>query len=365
MQFTLSTKPLQKATDLGIIKANITKFYKRSNLVQLTANRNSLVVNIEAAGIKTQMTLPGSGDSDTTAIVILDCATFKGLIDSIDTEIMTIEYVSGGIQVYSGSSKFTVPQLIDATDLQLDAPTAEYSTESAITINPAEWQFVRDHQMYAIAKKGKHPVYENVWVGENKDTLVGDYDISLFTYSKYGNFDKTCLFPASIVNLFASIPEGSTITPVGKSYVLTVETDSYSLVTEISPKYEDDDSVGSYNSAIILGMLNHPDQHIQLDVGQISKFIGQTSLLKTNTDVAYTFAVENGEFKLSDRSNSYTASVDSDLAYTVKFKADLFKNAISNFDSDVISIAPIMRNDRAIGCLFWTDTLTTLLAGMG
>ena len=80
MRFTVSTKPLKNVTDLGIIKANISKFYYRSNIVQITATRDTLKLNIEASGIKSRMTLSGSGDSDTAASVLVECAKFKNLI---------------------------------------------------------------------------------------------------------------------------------------------------------------------------------------------------------------------------------------------------------------------------------------------
>lgn len=366
MKFTLSTKPLKNVTDLGIIKANISKFYYRSNIVQLTANRDTLKINIEAAGIKTRMTLHGSGDSDTSASTMIDCAIFKNLIDSIENDVMTIEFIDGGIYIHAGTSKFAISQIVDVNDVQLDEPITEYTAESTVTINPADWQFIKDHQMYAVAKKEDHPIYKNVWVGANKDTIVGDYDASLFTYSTYGNFGGTCLFPASLINLFTSLPEGSTASKVGKSYILNITTDSYSMITEIIPKYEDDETVGSYNSEIILGMLAHPENFITLNILPISKFISQTSILKqSNMDTVINFTVKDGELTLADRANSYTAQVDSDASYTVKFAVDLFKSVISNFDTDVINVAPMMRGDMAIGCIFWTDTLTTLLAGQG
>ena len=366
MKFTLSTKPLKNATDLGIIKANITKYFYRSNVVQLTATRDTLTINIEASSIKTKMILQGSGDEDTPASTMVDCSMFKSLIDSIDNDIITIEFIAGGIYIHAGTSKFAISQLIDVNDMQLTDPISEYTPETTITLNPTEWQFIRDHQMYALAKKEDHPVYKNVWVNANKDTIVGDYDASLFTYSTCSNFGSTCLLPATLINLFTSIPESSTLSKVGKSYLLNIETDSYSMVTEITPKYEDDEAVGSYNSEIILGMLKHPEKYITLNVLPISKFISQTAILKQSSmNPILNFTLSNDELTISDRSNSYTAQVSSDESYTVKFSVDLFKSVISNFDAEVINVAPMIRGDRTIGCIFWTDNLTVLLAGQG
>jgi hypothetical protein len=366
MKFTVSTKPLKSVTDLGIIKANISKFYYRSNIVQITANRDTLKLNIEASGIKSKMTLKGSGDEDKTVSIMVECAMFKNLIDSIETDIVTFEFIEGGLYVHAGTSKFAIPQIIDVADVQLDEPVDQFQSDNVITITPTSWQFIKDHQMYAISTSNKHPVYMNVWVSQNKDVIVGDYDSSLFTYSKCGDFDTTCLFPTSLINLFTSIPEGSKAAKVGNSYVLTIETDSYAMVTEFVPKYESDESVGSYNSEIILNMLTHPESFITVDVAPISKFINQTSILRQgDMNKTMDFVLANGKLTLTNKASSYSVDVGAEGTYTVKFSIDLFKNVLGNFDSDKVNIAPMMRGENAIGCIFWTDTLTTLLAGQG
>lgn len=367
MKFTVNTKALKNVTSLGIIKANITKFFYRSNIVQITATQDTLKLNIEAVGIKTRMTLGGSGDTDTTASVMVDCSTFKSLIDSIDTDILTIEFIDNGIYIHAGTSKFAIPQMIDVNDVQLNEPDDQYNaTSSTITINPADWQFIKDHQMYAIATKEAHPVYKNVWVGTDKNVLIGDYDSSLFTHSKRGEFDSICLLPTSLINLFTSIPDGSTITKSDRNYILMIATDNYSMVTEFTPKYEDDESVGSYNSEMILNMLSHPDTFITLDIGPITKFINQAALLnQSDLDKVIDFTVEQGTLTMKNKASSYSMSVDTDDSYKIKFSSDLLKSVLSNLDSTQISIAPMRRGDITIGCIFWTENLTTLLAGMG
>lgn len=375
MKFTVSTKPLKNVTNLGIIKANISKYYYKSSVVQITASRDTLVINIEAAGIKSKMVLKGSGDEDTTVSTIVDCLIFKNLIDSIDTDILSLEFITGGgITVRAGSSKFSLPQLLDAREVQLEGPIDEYTGSDAVVIKPGEWQFIKDHQMYAIAVKEDHPVYRNVWVGEAVGTLVGDYDRGLFTFSKRGTFDTTCLFPPTLINLFSSIPEGSTVSKLGRNYLLRISTDSYSMLTEFKPKYEDDEAVGSYNSEIFLSMLVHPDSYITVDAGPIAKFINQTSILRqTEADRLIEFTINAGQLTLSKHVSSCSMAVNSGDSYTIKFAADLFKSVITNFDSDRINIAPMRRVEpsgpngvpvnKTTGCLFWTDNLTTMLSG--
>ena len=374
MKFTVNTKPLKNVTDLGIIKANISKFYYRSNIVQITASRDTLKINIEAANIKTRMTLKGSGDEDTTTSVMIDCSTFKNLIDSIETDVIQFEFIDGGLYVHAGTSKFAISQTLDVNDVQLSEPVDDYNASTAISIKPDNWQFIKNHQMYAISSSNQHPVYTNVWVDKDKDVIVGDFDSSLFTYSKRGDFDTTCLFPTSLINLFTSIPEGSTVSKIDRNYVLDISTDSYSMITEFMPKYEDDDAVGSYNSEIILGMLKHPDNFITVDVGPITKFINQASILAhSEMDRILDFSISDNKLVLTNKASSYTVDVTAGTAapYTVKFLTDLFKNVLNNLDSDKINIAPMTRVEqvgedqvnKVIGCIFWTDNLTTLLAG--
>lgn len=368
MKFTVSTKPLKNVTDLGIIKANISKFYYRSNIVQITASRDTLKLNIEAAGIKSRMTLKGSGDSDEPAAIMVDCSMFKNLIDSIDSDILSLEFIEGGLYIYAGTSKFAIPQMLDVADVQLNEPVDSFTAASTITIKPDDWKFVKDHQMYAISDSAQHPVYTNVWVGKDKDIIVGDFDSSLFTYSKHGDFDNTCLFPTSLINLFTSIPEGSTVSRIDRNYVLSISTDSYSMITEFTPKYEDDESVGSYNSEIILGMLTHPENFVTIEVGPITKFINQTSILsQTDLDKIIDFTIADGKLTLTNKSSNYSMEVTSTDNYTVKFTSDVLKSVLSNFDSDKINIAPMVRDEggetKTIGCIFWTESLTTLLAG--
>jgi len=375
MKFVVNTKPLKNVTNLGIIKANVSKYFYRSNLVQITANRDTLKLNIEASGIKTRMTLKGSGDEDTERSILLDCLTFKNLIDSIDKDVVTIEFVAGAIYVHAGTSKFAISQTLDVNDVQLDEPDDQYTGNTPVGIKPADWQFVKDHQMYAISTSENHPVYKNVWVGNDRDVIVGDFDCSLFTYSKNGNFDATCLLPPSLINLFTSIPEGSTVSKIGKAYLLNITTDSYSMVTEFTPKYEDDDAVGSYNSQIILGMLNHPENYITVETTPIIKFINQAAIIsQSDVDKIIDFSVSDGQLVLTNKSSSYSMEVNTSASYSVKFATEFIKSVLSNFDADTINIAPMTRNmvgdngqtvPVTIGCIFWSDTLTTVLAGQG
>jgi hypothetical protein len=138
------------------------------------------------------------------------------------------------------------------------------------------------------------------------------------------------------------------------------------MVTEFLPKYEDDEAVGSYNAQIILGMLNHPDNYITVDTTPIIKFINQTSIItQADMNKITDFTINDGKLTLTNKSSSYSMDVNSDKSYTVKFATEFFKSVLANMDADKVNIAPMTRGDMTIGCIFWTDTLTTVLAGQG
>lgn len=365
MKFTLNSKPLKNVTDLGIIKQNISSLYYRSNIAQVTATRDSFEIDIEAAGIKTAMTLKGgSGDTDEVASIIVDCSTLKSLIDSIDTDVITFSFDTGSLCITSGTSKFTLPQILDVRDVQVSKPAENYTADETITLDANSWKFIKDHQLYAISDSKTHPVYKNVWVNENKEVIVGDYETSLFTYSKQSNLGNTCLLPVSLINLFTNIPEGSTISRIGKTYILNIDTDSYFMSTEFTPFYEDDESVGSYNANIILGMLSKSDNFLTIDVTPITKFIGQISLLSQGSfDRNVNFSIKNNVLTLSALDCEYRLNIgNSSIDYSVQFDMDKFKDVLSHFDDDNVKIAPMQRDNLIIGCIFWTDSLIALLA---
>ena len=375
MKFTLSTKPLQNAVSYGIIKANISAYDDLSKLVQLTADRSTFKINVETESTKTLMELHGSGDSDDTVAIILDCAMFKSLIDSIESDVITFEFVDNGVLVHSGNSVFTLEQAFDAESAQLANPVTQYNPTSISTIRPENWQYIRDHQLFAIATKGDHQAYKYVWVGEDKDVLVGDIQNSLFAHSKFSDFDSTCLLPPTLINLFTTVPEGATVAKLDKNYILKFETDGYSIITEFTPKYEEDETVGSYRSDIIFTRFVKPEDYITVEVSPITKFIKQNAIVNTaKIETSFSFTVSADALTIKNRTSNYTVGVDTADEYTVNFAPDLFRSVLNSLDSERVNIARMTADGVdnngnptkvTLGCIFWTDNLTIILAGRG
>lgn len=372
MKFTCSTKPLQNALKLGVIKSNISKFYQKSNFAKVTCTKDALKVNLEASKIVTQITLHGSGDEDQEVSMFVDCQVFNDLVSTFDADVVTFEFVEGGIVLHAGKSKFTLPRMLgdlDDTDSDFKVPQELNSNEmyQSVDLKSDDWKFVADHQMFAIAINYIHPVYCRVWTGENGDVLVGDYDNSIFTHSKHGSLGRTCLLPPTIINLFTSLPEGSKLIDTGDSYIVKVKTDGYEYVTEFTPELESDEKVGSYNSEIFLDLFAKKGGYITLDATKVTKFLNQASLLVTY-DSLVTFTVDADSAAIAGEAVDCRLPVEKSEnadSYSCQFKANFLKFVFSNLDNDKVNVTPIFEDDEKTeiaGVLFWTDNMSVLLA---
>lgn len=368
MNFVLSTKPLADALNLGVINSNVSKFYQKSNVAQITATRNTLRINLEAARIVTELTLKGSGDSDETQTVLVDCMLLKQLVSTFEASTTTLEFTDGGLILHSGKSKFTLPKLLDDIEIEIRRPAiGEYGAGKEI--DKAGWKFVKDYQMYAIAMSFIRAVYTRVWVGDTGDILVGDFDNGIFTHSEKGSLNSTCLLSDTIINLFISLPEGAKMTSLGRSYLINVNTDTFAMASEFEPYFEDDEGVGSYNSDIFLSTMQEPDNHegaITVSTSTISKFLSQADLLATGTEATMDMTVADSQVILHD--NNVDCRIDLKTAvatpFELTFKMSLLKSALSNYDVEEIRIYPSIQEDEVVGILICSDDLTTILAGV-
>lgn len=375
MKFIVSTKPTKSALDLAIINSNVSKFYSKSCLAEVSANANTLTINLEAASIVSEVKLKGSGDTDEASTVFVDSLVLKQLIASFDSPTIIFEFTESGLVLHTGKSKFTLPKMTDDSDMALARPlkVLELSNCVNVDVDSSAWKFVKDHQMFAIAMSFVHPVYTNVWVSDGDDVVVGDFDNSIFTHSHKSNLGCCCLLSDTIVNLLMSLPEGSKIVrdPESRSYIINGSTDSFEYIAQFTPKYESDPGVGSYNADMVLSMMpDSSDQAVTLDSDKISKLLNQASLLSTSSEDTITLSVRDKQAWLHD--NNVNGSVDIKPScdwdkikeYSVEFRTALLKSAMSNYSGD-ISIYPCMADDDIVGGVVMKDKdVTTLLAGV-
>lgn len=106
MKFTCNTKPLMDALDIGVINQNVSKFFKKSCLAQITASQRELKLNFEASKICSEVILKGSGDSDETSVVFVDCLLLKQLVNTFESATTIIEFTDSGIVLHSGKAQF-------------------------------------------------------------------------------------------------------------------------------------------------------------------------------------------------------------------------------------------------------------------
>ena len=367
MKFTTNTKPLVDSLNLGIINSNVSNFHKKSCIVQISANENTLKINIEASMICTEITMKGTGEGD-PATIFVDSLLFKQLMSTLETATVTLEIADDGLRIQSGKSKFTLPKSIDTSEFELKAPAIPDISGPAVDIDKSDWKFIKDYQMYAISMAFVFPVYTRVWVGDNGDVLVGDYATSLFTHSKKSKLGTTCLLSDTIINLFNSLPEGAKLIKADKDYLIQVNTDSFTYLTQFTPKYEDDPEVGSYNSPIFLNMMDHPDQFNVIATAAVTKLLNQALLLSSTNEDTIKFSVSGGVATFNDKNVDAQIPVegDSNLNYSVEFKLETLKKVIADYPDEKICFAPMYSegDPEASGIKIWNNDMTTIFAGV-
>ena len=370
MKFTVSTKPLSDALDLGVVNANVSKFYKLSEVAQVTATRHALIINLSASQITTEIKLSGLGTEDGEVRRFVSCVLLKQLVHTFDANTTDLEFVDGGIVLYSGKSKFVLPQVSDDDeDSQIARPSIPEYSAPQIALDVAAWKFVKDKQMFAAAMLFVKPVYTMAWIGQSGDIVVGDFDSSLFTLSKRGTLGTTCLLTDTAINMLTAAPEGSRLVKLDNSYLIQIKQDSFELVSEFKPRYETDENLGSYHSDIIIDMINNNKSGgIKVPVPPINKFIGQVDIISTGTDASIVVKVENGNFYLSNASSNYSVqglNPDDNISeYSLEFNLNQLKSVLNDFDGESVTICPCTNKDEVVGIVVYDSSLSIMIAGV-
>lgn len=362
MKFISNTKPISDGLDIVIISSNITKFYQKSCIVELTIEENALRINTEVASIKSEIIFKGNSSDEGSNHIFVDSLLFKNLIKTLETDTIEFEIKNDSLSIYSGKSKFNLPQVVADNEMSLARPQRiDYSTDVS-EIDQNGWNFIKNQQMYAIAMSFIHPVYTNVWLSNSGDAIVGDFDNSIFTHSNKVNLDSTCLITDTIVNLLTTLPEDSKIYKVDKNYELKVDTDPYNYLCEFVPKYEEDEGVGNYNSEIILSLFDHSLGEIDIDAEKLLKYISQAELF-INDDILE-MHVTSDEFSLTNEHIDCKLSIDNNCGeFDLKFKIPLLKDMLLHLNSDKIKVCPFKQGDTTVGIIAWTDEVEAVLAG--
>lgn len=368
MKFTVSTKPLKTATDLVVIDSNVSKFYHRSILLQITVDGNTMTLNTEGTAIFSQVKLIGSAETKSDKVsVLLDNVLFKKLISTINTPQVTIELTDNGIVLTAGKSTYSLPKMMDSTEVSLNAPATftDKQLENALDMDKSSWKFIKEHQIYAKSVSMESPVYTYVWTGDT-DVIVGDMEKSLFTHSNVGQFDKPCLLSDNIINLLTSMPDDAKVIPVNDSYIITVKSDSYEYTAQFTPKYESEQN-GDYNAPIILDMMNVDESTgVIVNSDEIINALNQVMLLSDVKKPIVNFSVSKESITIKDsRVNCVipTESVYTGNPYSLIFEPARLKTVISSCTDSVVKICPTCMEDEVVGIIIIDKSLTIAYGG--
>ena len=364
MRFAANTKPIVSGLDLGIIASNITKFYQKSCIVELNIEDNCLRINTEASAVKSELKFKGNVSGEGETHVFVDSLLFKNLMKTIDSDVVEFELKEDGLTIYSGKSKFNLPQVVSGLDLELSRPQDVDEVTRFIGIDKSGWEFIKDQQMYAIAMSFIHPVYTHAWLSDTGDVIVGDFDNSIFTHSHAAHLTTTCLITDTIINLLTTVPEDSQIIQLGKNYEIKVETDPYTYLCEFTPRYEEDEGIGDYSAGIILSLFEH-ENGIALNTSIISKYISQAELFTTTNDDTIDIKMTSDSFNLMNQNVNCKIPVNNPFGeFAITFKINLLKDAIQHMDNENIQLCPLIQEDEVAGIVIWTENMETVLAGV-
>ena len=138
-----------------------------------------------------------------------------------------------GLTLKSGSSKFTLPKILDA-EVEFRRPQLPDYGQGGIDLEKDNWKFIQSHQMYAVAMNFVHPVYPLIFGLEKKAIqLVGILIIHYLHILRNPRFRTSVCYLLLLLIFLTSIPEDSKIYKIGDSYSINVQTDGYQFISEL------------------------------------------------------------------------------------------------------------------------------------
>lgn len=362
MKFTVSTKPLKTALGLTVVNKNINKNIQKSMVLQISASDKQLVLNTEAAAIKTQVSVYGTGDNATSSIIV-DALQMKNLISTIDANQVTLEFYDNFVSIVNGSSFYRIAKVLDTSMASLSTPMAVAGDGKEIS--KADWQFIAAHQMFALPHDTTaYPVYNNVWVGENGDVIAGDMTQSIFAHSGKSNLGAQYLLSDSIINLLCSVPDGSKIAKGDDdAYSISYESDSIKYLAEFLPAVEGPVS-GDYKSSTILPLLSAANKpYAEIGIADIGKVLSQLKIVSAgDTKIHMNVSSESVSFSGNNISTSISASGNLTDAAEGNFKIAHLASIVSAMPGSSVKLSKAMNKDKCVGLVFSSDELTVVCA---
>lgn len=368
MKFKVTTKPLISSLDLCVIAKNISNTFLQSSLIQLVATNTELRINVEAQQIKSEIILKGMGDGDSAGIIV-SSLQFKQLINTITTPQVEFEFNGDYLTIHAGKSTYTLPKLSDISELSLSQPATPDSMdlENASEIIKSDWKFVKDYQLYARVLNDTSSVYHYAWVGEQGDVLVGDFVYNYFTHSTIQPIGKTCLLSDTIINLFNTLPDNTKLLFKEDKFYVSVTTDSYTFISELTPMYESEE-VGDYNANIIMEIMDIDisDAAVVSTTG-LKNCLNQSILLSLDKEFKVTCTFSEDELTIVTEGTNCVIPITNGpkVPYSVSFRYSQLRSVITNCPDSNMRITPMIAEDGVVnGARFDSTNLCAVVAGV-
>lgn len=365
MKFTVNTKPLKDVLDLVIVPSNISKFYAKSTVLQVSVNANGdLRLNSEADSVSSEGIVKGSVDALADVVMFVDALLFKQLISSVNATMVQLDFDENSINITAGKSRLSVPNVLSA-DMRLASPSEPSGEECDLKADI--WKKVKDKQMYALTDSFVKLMYSYIYNGPS-EIMVSSYNDGLYTYSENIGLPATCLISPNIVSLILNVGAESKLFKNEDSFILVSKTDAYTFVSEFKPKYESNPEIGSYCADIIKGLYSDADiDGILIPLDQVNNLLSQVSLLSDGDDPTVDWSTSESSVKIF--TDNVEGKIDGKLTgnakeYAIKFKVKALTSVISHLDGENIAIYPSFREGRAVGCVFKDDDVSVILAGV-
>ena len=368
MKFKSNTKPLQDALDLVVVPSNISQFYAKSTLLQISVDSSgSLQLNSQADSVKSEAKIKGAitGDID-TRLAFLNAVTFKQLISTLDSATIELDFMDGSVVVYSGRSKFIVPHVDFGADVELDRPVEPSGEECDLKSDV--WKMVKSKQMYALSDNFVRLVYTYIFNGIDC-IMVGDYTSGLFTRIEKTGLPSQCLLSSNVVSLILGVDTSSKLYHVDRSFVVVNNTDAYQFVAELEPKYETNPEVGSYSADIIGSLFTVASKDgIQLPTAKtIKTLLSQTNLLSEGDNPSIRWTCTGN--KLHIKSDNVDGDVECKLIgapadWDIEFNLKAIISVISNLSGEFVAVYPSFRDDECNALVFKDEDVSVILSGV-
>ena len=370
MKFNLNVAPLKAAMDLGIIQSNISKFFEKSTVIELSVEGDLLRLNTQATSLLSEATIKGYNEEKFTGSAIVDCTLFKQLINTIDSNEVTLDFQDNMLVVMSGKSKFNVPKLLeDEEGASLDRPELEENLKSSFSgeLHPSMWKYIQDHQLYSVAMSQVYKVYTRVWVSKDKGVLAGDYSTSMFTYQPHSDLDSSCLVSPTIVNLLSVLEEGTKLYHMDEqNYVVCMNTDSFDFRSQFTVEHEDENGIGVYAADDIFSMVfDDSVPAAKISQKKLYSTVKQAALFASSSDpLVFLVADENGIVLENDNVSCKVNKDSYPIEYKVGFNISELDTVVSHMDGDELQVAPIVKDDEVYGVRFVSGDMVALIGSV-